>query len=82
MLQNFLVRLVFKILEKKLGSEFTVEEIIKTLSDMNLTETSYNCYLPCFTRTKLTDKLHEMSGFRLDYQIITEKNMKKALKSF
>ena len=77
----YMALLVFKILEKKLGSKFTVEDIIKTLSDMNLTETSYNCYLPCFTRTRLTDKLHEMSGFRLDYQIITEKNMKKALKN-
>lgn len=76
----YMALLVYKILEKKLGSEFTVEETIDTLRDMNLTKTSYNCYLPSFTRTKLTDKLHEMSGFRLDYQIITEKNMKKALK--
>lgn len=78
----YMALLVFKILEKKLDSEFTVEEIISTLKNMNLTKTSYNCYLPSFTRTKLTDKLHQMAGFRLDYQIITEKNMKKALKSF
>ena len=38
-------------------------------------------YIPAFERTALTDKLHDISSFRTDSEIITEKNMKKILKA-
>ncbi|MGL5260066.1 MAG: hypothetical protein ACRC7V_08150, partial [Lachnospiraceae bacterium] len=34
-------------------------------------------YAPTYTRTDLTDKLHESFGFRTDYQIISQRNIKK-----
>lgn len=37
-------------------------------------------FLPAYTRSNLTDKLHEKFGFRTDYEIITEKNFKKIFK--
>ena len=37
-------------------------------------------YIPTYTRTDLTDELHEKYGFRTDYEITTEKKMKKILK--
>ena len=38
-------------------------------------------YVRNFERTALTDKLHDISSFRTDSEIITEKNMKKILKA-
>jgi hypothetical protein len=37
-------------------------------------------YLPEYTRTQITDDLHEEFGFRTDTEIITDKTMKKILK--
>lgn len=36
-------------------------------------------YIPTYTRTDLTDALHEAFGFRTDYQITSQKNMRKIL---
>ena len=38
-------------------------------------------YVRNFERTALTDKLHDISSFRTDSEIITEKNMRKILKA-
>ena len=37
-------------------------------------------YIPSYTRTSLTDKLHETAGFRTDYEIINDINMKKVIR--
>ena len=37
-------------------------------------------YMPAYTRTDLTDALHEAFGFRTDYEIITDINMKKVIR--
>ena len=34
-------------------------------------------YIPSYTRTDLTDKLHEVFGFRTDYEIMVPEAMKK-----
>ena len=47
---------------------------------MNLLKTSEDAYIPTYTRTDLTDALHEKFSFRTDYEIIENKNMKKILK--
>ena len=36
--------------------------------------------VPIYTRTNLTDDLHQQAGFRTDYQIIPQKELKKILK--
>ena len=38
-------------------------------------------YIPVYTRTDLTDALHERFGFRTDYQLITHSEMKKIIKA-
>ena len=38
-------------------------------------------YIPVYTRTDLTDKIHEKFGFRTDFQLITHADMKKIIKS-
>ncbi len=36
-------------------------------------------YIPTYAGTDLTDALHESFGFRTDYQITSQKNMRKIL---
>ena len=76
----FIALLIHRILEKKLDEKYTCEEIIKCLRDMNLMYVSEEGYIPAYTRTDLTDKLHEKYEFRTDYEITTDKKMKKNLK--
>jgi hypothetical protein len=37
-------------------------------------------YIPAYTRTDLTDSLHESFGFRTDYEITSDINMKKIIR--
>ena len=34
-------------------------------------------YIPEYTRTGLTDKLHDTFGFRTDYEIVSQREIKK-----
>lgn len=77
----FISLLIHRILEKKLDEKYTTNDIIETLRNMNLYKEEAEGYIPAYKRTDLTDKLHEKSGFRTDYEITTEKNMKKILKN-
>lgn len=77
----FLALLVFRYLEKKLNNAYTAYEIIDTLKDMNLKLENDGYYSPIYTRTHLTDKLHEKYNFRTDYEILSEKNLKKIISS-
>ena len=76
----FLSLVLHRFLEKKLEEKFTSSEIINTLREMNFMESIGNGYIPTYTRTDLTDALHEKFGFRTDYQILTNNNFKKILK--
>lgn len=73
----FLALLIYRILEKKLGYKYTVEQITETLANFRFSKISGEGYEPMYTRTDLTDDLHLAFGFETDRQIITEKEMKK-----
>ena len=68
----FLALLMLRILEHKLGGEYTTEEIISTLKAHSLRKIDGIGYIPAFERTALTDKLHDISSFRTDSEIITD----------
>lgn len=72
----FLSLVIFRYLEKKLDEKYTVSQIISTLKDMNLSLIN-NDYIPTYTRTDITDSLHEKFNFRTDYEISSFKNIKK-----
>lgn len=72
----FLALLIYRILEKKLGGDYTCEEILKTLREMNFADIEELGYMPLYKRSKLTDILHETFGFRTDYQFITRQKMR------
>ena len=73
----FTALVVYRILEKKLGGKYSCEQILATLKDMNMLISPGDGYIPVYMRTDLTDALHEAFGFRTDYQIISQRNMKK-----
>ena len=75
----FTALILYRILEKKLGNTATCEEIIQTLKEMNMLIIPGEGYIPEYTRTDLTDHLHDVFGFRTDYEIISQRNMKKIL---
>ena len=76
----FLALTLYRYLEKRLGEKFTTEEIITGLQEMNFYSVFGEGYIPTYTRTDFTDALHEAFGFRTDYQIVSDKNMKKIFK--
>ncbi|MBD5523973.1 MAG: transposase [Lachnospiraceae bacterium] len=75
----FTALIIYRILEKKLHDKYTCEEIINTLRSMDMMIVPGEGYIPTYTRTDLTDALHDAFGFRTDYQIISQKNMRKIL---
>ena len=74
--------LVYRLLEKKLGNAYTCSQLLQTLSRMNVTKLStINGYVPSYKRTQLTDDLHELAGFRTDYEFMTKATMRAIIKN-
>lgn len=76
----FISLIMYRLLEKKLGEKYTCHDILSKLREMNFYELKGEGYIPTYTRTALTDDLHEVFGFRTDYQIVSTKQMKKNFK--
>ena len=77
----FIALLVYRILENQLNDKYTVTEIVNTLSEMKLTDIGEMGYIPSYTRTALTDALHENAGFRTDTQIVKKSKLRSIIKS-
>ncbi len=71
----FISLLIYRILKKRIGGKYTCQEIIRTLRDMDMTKVGDSGYIPAYTRTELTDVLHDNAGFRTDYELTTPKSM-------
>lgn len=76
----FLSLLIYRILEKKLNDQFTCPELVSTLRNMKMKELDGEGYIPVYTRTEITDALHDTFGFRTDFEIVIQKDMKKIFK--
>lgn len=73
--------LVYRLLEKKLGDKYTTRQIIHTLRSMQMTFIeNAGGYIPSYQRSELTDALHEVFGFRTDYEFITKTSMRSVVK--
>jgi hypothetical protein len=77
----FLALLSYRILEKNINGKYTCDEILDTLKSMNFALIQEQGFIPLYKRSKLTDKLHDVSGFRTDYQFITKSQMKTIQKN-
>ena len=71
----FISLIIFRLLEKRLNSDFTYSEIIDGIRKMSFLKIKGEGYQPIYTRTDFTDRLHDVFGFRTDYQITSLKNM-------
>ena len=71
----FIALMIYRILEKQLGEKYTCEEIIGSLRSMDMRLVGNHGYIPCYTRTALTDMLHDNAGFRTDYELMTPKTI-------
>ena len=56
--------LLYRLLEQKIGNNYTTEQIIETLRSMKMTLlNTANGYVPSYTRTEITDSLHKTLVF-------------------
>lgn len=76
----FLALLIYRLLEIKLEKQYTCNEILSKLKEMNFAKVEEQGFIPLYTRTALTDKLHELGGFQTDYHFITKSKMKEIQK--
>ena len=76
----FLALLIYRVLEHKLEGKYTSSKIIQTLRDLNFFQKDGCGYVPIYTRTDLTDELHDIFGFRTDTEVIPFSKMKKIFK--
>ena len=75
----FLALVLFRYLEKKLDEKYTSSQIIETLKKYEFKNENDIGYSPLYTRTELTDLLHNKFDFSTDYEIIENKNFKKII---
>ncbi len=75
----FIALLLFRIHESELKYKYTSANIISTLRSMTLNILPGEGYRPNYTRTDLTDALHDIAGFRTDTQIVTNQKIKQIL---
>lgn len=76
----FLALLIYRIVEKRLEGKFTCPQIIDTLRSMEMEHVYGEGWRPLYVRTELTDALHEAFGFRTDYEIIPESEMRNIIR--
>ncbi|MBC6681019.1 IS1634 family transposase [Zhenpiania hominis] len=66
----FLSLIVYRYLEKKLDQKYTIDQILPTLQEMDFMKYEGKGYQPVYTRTELTDALHDAFGFCTSKQIV------------
>ncbi len=72
----FLALTLYRFLEKKLDYKYTCKEVLDTLKAINFAEIQEQGFIPLYRRELITDALHEVCGFRTDYQFITKSSMR------
>ncbi len=72
----FISLIVYRYLERKLENKYTITQILSTLQEMDFVRHEGKGYQPVYTRTELTDALHEAFGFCTSKQIVPTKKMK------
>lgn len=77
----FLALTIYRFLEKKLNYKYTCEILLDTLKSMNFAGIQEQGFIPLYKREIITDDLHEVCGFRTDYQFITKSKMRTIQKN-
>ncbi len=85
----FIAMTVIKILQKKINDNYgqyksnplSVDSLVETLQGIWFRDQMRKGYSPSYTRTELTDQLQELTGVKVDTQIITQRKMREAYRS-
>lgn len=72
----FIALIVYRYLEKKLENRYTITQLLSTLKEMDFEKYEGKGYRPVYTRTELTDALHDAFGFCTSKQIVPIKKMR------
>lgn len=72
----FLALTIYRFLERKLNFKYTCEELLDTLKSMNFAEIQEQGFIPLYSRSVITDDLHNACGFRTDSQFVTKSKMR------
>lgn len=76
----FLSLLILRIIEKEIGNKYSEARILDTLRNMRIGRLRDLGYFNHYTRTEITDALHDAFGFRTDSEFISDTTMKKIFK--
>ena len=76
----FLALLHFRLLQKELKIHCTTEQLLHVLKGMDFSDIEEQGFQPAYERQEITDALHEVCGFRTDYQFISKRRMKEIQK--
>lgn len=66
----FIALIVYRYLERKLDNQYTIDQILPALQEMDFMKYEGKGYQPVYTRTELTDALHEAFSFCTSKQIV------------
>ena len=72
----FISLIVYRYLERKLGNKYTIDQILPTLREMDFMKYEGKGYQPVYTRTEITDALHDAFGFCTSKQIVPTAKMR------
>lgn len=72
----FIALIIYRYLEKKLDNQYSIDQILSTLREMDFIKYEGKGYQPIYTRTRLTDDLHNAFNFCTSKQIIPTKKMR------
>ena len=75
----FVSLIVYRYLEQKLRNKYTIDQILLTLQEMDFMKYEGKGYQPVYTRTELTDALHEAFGFCTSKQIVPIAKMRNII---
>jgi transposase len=75
----FIALLVYRVLKSRVGEDISIRELISTMKEMKYRKIEGMGYIPCYTRSHITDVLHAACGFSTDAEFISNKKMKKIM---
>ena len=75
----FIALIVYRYLERKLDNKYTIDQIIPALKEMDFMKYEGKGYQPVYTRSDLTDDLHEAFGFCTSKQIVPVAKMRNII---
>ena len=75
----FIALILYRYLEKKLGHRYTIDQILPALREMDFMRYEGKGYQPVYTRTALTDAIHEAFGFCTSKQIVPVAKMRNII---